>query len=366
MSSAEESYSRLYEAPGASIAKASKSKTAAVRKMVADSVRLVEDLPLETLKGIAPAIAEARAELEKGLAKWLKEAPAAGDRFTAHQMRRALIQLREAQAAINRIGPSLGSSLLAGNVEAAGLSGKMLYAEIGRLDKVFGGSGFAVQRMSIPISSELVDINKWLIRRMERSAARYSINNSFVIRKQLQVSVLKGDSMLDMVKRITKFLPDSGIAADWAGDLAKGILRGPTARAERLIRTELSNAYSAHKQSVIKDFAASVDEQVFNRWDASSDRHCILCEELDGDTVVPGEPFSSGHIHPPRHPYCRCVIIPWMEHWPEIKPLKPLDTKVTKRHRLGKAVVTRGGTARETRIALEKERERNQAIPEEG
>ena len=106
-----------------------------------------------------------------------------------------------------------------------------------------------------------------------------------------------------------------GLTSSVAADMAKGFLRGPAYEAERLIRTELANAYGAHHQRGIEDFAEGEEEKVLKRWDASRDRHCALCHALDGETVEVDETFSSGHMYEPRHPNCRCVVIPWMEHW---------------------------------------------------
>ncbi len=360
-----ESYAARYEAPGKAIVKASKSSVRSVRRLVAEVVRDVETLPDTSIRKLAPIIGRAHAELEKGLAKWLETAPAAGDRFTAHQMRLALRQLRAARQAILDISPKLRDALFVGNVEAAGLSSRMLSREIARLSQLFGTEELGLARLNLPMAAELVERNSWLLSRFDRSIKRYGERSFTTIRNKLAVGVLKQENMIQLITRVAGYTPAAKAAGPgWAKDMAKGLIRGPAYNAERLIRTELANAYNAHHQESIHDFAedqAVGGQEVMKRWDASADRRCALCDAVDGEQVPTHEPFSSGDMYPPLHPNCRCVAIPWMDHWPEIKQLKPLNTETTRRFApghptTGKPVVTPGGTAVETRRALRQEK----------
>ena len=103
-----------------------------------------------------------------------------------------------------------------------------------------------------------------------------------------------------------------------------------------------------HVDHVLEDWAEEQPDAM-KRWDASSDRHCELCRELDGQTVGVDEPFSTGHMHGPRHPNCRCIVTPWMKGWKKVKPLRRGPSK---------PVVTRGGTAKETNRVIERRRRR--------
>ena len=78
------------------------------------------------------------------------------------------------------------------------------------------------------------------------------------------------------------------------------------------------------------------------RWDASFDgRRCPACADLDGRIVeisgefkarwktAGGKSRQTTVERPPLHPNCRCVLVPWMDDWPdsdwdtEPPPLEP-------------------------------------------
>jgi len=58
--------------------------------------------------------------------------------------------------------------------------------------------------------------------------------------------------------------------------------------------------------------AAAADERKdeFKRWITSPDeRLCEVCDGNENDGVIPiNESFSSGHMHTPAHPNCRCTV----------------------------------------------------------
>ena len=88
--------------------------------------------------------------------------------------------------------------------------------------------------------------------------------------------------------------------------------------AERLVRTELINAYGETQVRALED-ANREDYGWLKRWDASNDRRtCPWCGELDGNTVAPEDTFYGGYDHPPAHPCCRCAVVAWRKEWPEI------------------------------------------------
>jgi SPP1 gp7 family putative phage head morphogenesis protein len=85
--------------------------------------------------------------------------------------------------------------------------------------------------------------------------------------------------------------------------------------AERLIRTEVANAYTEQMTDAIETLADENDVVMMKRWDATIDRvTCEECDELHGDTVEVDEEFSGdGGDGPPAHCNCRCTITVWIE-----------------------------------------------------
>jgi hypothetical protein len=52
-------------------------------------------------------------------------------------------------------------------------------------------------------------------------------------------------------------------------------------------------------------------------WDATLDKRvCRRCLAADREVVDWGDSFIIGVTQPPAHTRCRCVMRPWMEHWP--------------------------------------------------
>lgn len=85
--------------------------------------------------------------------------------------------------------------------------------------------------------------------------------------------------------------------------------------AERIVRTELVNAYNSAQLADLEAMDAE-DTGYMKQWDAANDRRvCILCHSLDEEVVALNENFSGGVPHPPRHPHCRCAIKPWRKEW---------------------------------------------------
>jgi hypothetical protein len=53
-------------------------------------------------------------------------------------------------------------------------------------------------------------------------------------------------------------------------------------------------------------------------WDSMLDKRvCSRCAAADRQVVAWHELFIIGVAEPPAHSRCRCVIRPWLEHWPE-------------------------------------------------
>ncbi len=79
------------------------------------------------------------------------------------------------------------------------------------------------------------------------------------------------------------------------------------ARATLIARTETASAYSrgsilAYQQSgqvAAVEWLATLDSE-------TSDE----CRALHGTRAALGEAFADGTLHPPRHPRCRCTIVP--------------------------------------------------------
>lgn len=81
-------------------------------------------------------------------------------------------------------------------------------------------------------------------------------------------------------------------------------------RSDLIARTETASAYS--KGSLLAFEESGVVRAV--EWLATlDDQTSPECEALHGTRAKLGDAFADGTLHPPRHPNCRCAIIPIVE-----------------------------------------------------
>jgi len=81
-----------------------------------------------------------------------------------------------------------------------------------------------------------------------------------------------------------------------------------TARAEAIARTETAAAYS--RGSLLAYEESGVVGAV--EWLAGPDE-CPECAALSGTRAPLGATFADGTPHPPKHPNCRCTLLPVLE-----------------------------------------------------
>jgi SPP1 gp7 family putative phage head morphogenesis protein len=106
-------------------------------------------------------------------------------------------------------------------------------------------------------------------------------------------------------------------AAAQARAASAAIFRGARAKAERVVRTEVLNAYNTYSVDLIREVAKE-DDRILKRWDAMFDgRLCGDCRSMHGIAIPVAEkfPFPSGESAPPLHPHCRCTTVIWRSDW---------------------------------------------------
>jgi SPP1 gp7 family putative phage head morphogenesis protein len=106
-----------------------------------------------------------------------------------------------------------------------------------------------------------------------------------------------------------KLLAQGAARGDSADTIAASIrgLLSSVSRARMIATTELARAVSASA-------AAGYKNRGYNAliWStADDDRVCPICDANEaGGPVEHGQPFPSGDIYPPGHPWCRCAVLP--------------------------------------------------------
>lgn len=100
-------------------------------------------------------------------------------------------------------------------------------------------------------------------------------------------------------------LPARNSIGDLAAKLAN-VLDNPS-RAKMVAHTEMARAQSA---ATVESYESTgVRERSWLGLDDA--KECPLCDANGAEGGVPmGEPFSSGDMAPPAHPWCRCALVP--------------------------------------------------------
>lgn len=246
----------------------------------------------------------AEAELSKSLKEWRKKVQNGEDRFTHKHLRTTLLQTKTAIDLIKTAGVELERNLKNGNTEAFSLAIKHTEMEFYGLNDAYG---VPFRPINIDLAATIVTEQKLVMDRFRKYSKKYTSDMESHIKKNLAIGVIKGETIDQLVKRLMRN----------TGDMGKGLMKLPKASADRIIRTELLNAYNEKHNDSIK-VLAEVHDDIKKRWDASLDRRvCELCRSLEGQVVDPDGNFSGGINHPPAHPNCRCTVVTWSAFWEE-------------------------------------------------
>ena len=288
------------------------SPRAQVRRVLDETLHSMQNLERPALLRILPVLASAQKEVEKDLRHWL--ASHSGETFTAARYKNALAVLNRAiheaeikaavehslkDAAKKHIGP-----LSLHNVQREWVS----------LATIFDG---VAQPLAFEEAAILAEGKRILWPRFESSAQRYAGSIGEKTRFQLAVSRSRGETIDELTRRLQAKLPH--------------VFHGERWDAERLARTECSNAAAEYHHEALVE-AAKDDDQLMERWDATHDgRLCPMCASLDGQVVALDEDYVADWVtfskkgsrshhervgHTIAHPQCRCPRSPWRETWP--------------------------------------------------
>lgn len=214
------------------------------------------------------------------------------------------IQL-ETETAIRTLEMKANMAFIGTQRDAADLAVDHLGSEIGALSKAFDGHALAV---NLDAAKVLADPGQALLaNHFESSVQRYGIDLLNDVRRRLFVGLRAGDSVGDIVSNV------SG-------------MRGPFAtvgrsNAERLVRTETSQAYGGAQHAAIKEAAHKVPG-LKKVWLHVGSYLCKACGPLHGTerpidgtwTITVGKK-TRRVAHAPGHPNCTCRVSAMKPSW---------------------------------------------------
>lgn len=295
----------------------------------------LERLSEASLRAVAPALKEARAELQRDLARWLSTHADGKERFTAFRYRQALAQIDAALKKVADLEPKLVSVLEAQGRTAGTLATGHIVKQLDKYSKLFEGAAYP---LPLDQAAAIAEGRSLMIPRFRTSTARYAGAVRDDIKQQLAVGVLKGETLDELTDRLVKLGGPKGLVAlrGVAGEpgakvelITEGLFRRYRWWAERVVRTEVLSAYNTVADESLEQLAKH-DGELRRRWNSAADwRLCSICYGLDGLVVDVGQSFK-GYDSAPAHPNCRCNVGPWKDAWePESAPLRPRRADAT-------------------------------------
>lgn len=307
----------------------SAAATAEVRALIAQQADLIDALDKGAMRALLPAMVDARNEMAQGLAAWLRTAPDGNERYTAQRHRKALLILQTAIDRAVALGHDVQDTLVENGKAATRLSVRNLTEQVARFGEVFGET---VTPIDLDTAAMLAKGDRLRYRHYKNSAARYAGQVGEDIRHQLAVGVASNETFAQLKARLVKLGGPSGLVytrgkkgddGAVAEQIAEGLFRRHRYWAERLVRTELIEAYNqGHSDSIdlLNDSRdADTTDEYLKRWDSSLDKRiCPICRGLDRTVARVGGKFRGGYDHPPAHPNCRCVLVAWHADWGDI------------------------------------------------
>lgn len=122
-----------------------------------------------------------------------------------------------------------------------------------------------------------------------------------LIKETIEIGLARGEGAGDLMRRLV--------------DPAKGAFKMTQRKAEMRARTISNDLVNAGKQASYRDFRDKFpDLGLNNQWyNISDSRSSEVCKGLNGEVRSIGAPFSSGHLRPPAHPFCRSTLLPTLE-----------------------------------------------------
>lgn len=302
------------------------------------------------MRDLMPALVDAEKEVHQALTEWLAEAKDGDKRFTAHEYRRVLAQLRKARKAgkeqwrreepewTERLEYNLERSLRRSAKGSAALAAGHVEDELATFSTVFGE---ALGPIPIDTAAIMARGERALVPRFRTSAKRYGAGVWGDIKHQFAVGMVRNETIDQLTNRLQRLGGPKGRVAlvgvkGEPGSRVESISEGLFARyrhwAERVVRTETINAYNVQADETLSE-AHSIDPEIQRRWDASLDsRLCAQCQSLHGVIVEENEDFPGGIRHPPAHAQCRCAVVAWHKEWDQDE-LGDTDRELEEYHR---------------------------------
>jgi len=257
----------------------------------------VQSLEEKAAERLAKAYRESRRRLQDRLLS------IPGDKFTAQQLRGALVQI---DTALEFMASDLSSQLIDSADLVARAGAENLVSEINRFDDHFLGAVTPINVNAVAIAS---DTNNLLINKYQSSLESYSQEVRSQLAQALTNAAIEQVPYSEIIRRVGQFF----IAEEW--------------KIHRLARTELHQVYNLSKMKSMERLAAGaipdLKKTLIHPMDSRTGKDSKYANKLN--LIVPiNEPFrykwqgqERVYMTPPDRPNDRSILVPYRDSYGE-------------------------------------------------
>lgn len=260
------------------------------------------------LRGVKKLYQDAESDLK---ARLLSVAPS--DQSVSAVQLRAL--LAQTEAVLERLNGDIRKHLQDTGRTAAEMGATHGVREFKVLAKKFKGTTPILNVEKASVLRGMVDnVDSSLLRRHRLQSGQHSLQTVAAVERQLTVGAMTQKPLSEMVDELTA---------------KTGPLRDQRAKAETIVRTEMSYAHNAGKHETLveveKEIEGPLKRRLLETFDDRTGDDSFL---IHGQTVGVNEPFNwkrkvrgswviEQFMFPPNRPNDRSVVIPWDPEWDE-------------------------------------------------
>lgn len=285
-----------------------------LKDSIAQNRAAIKMITVPDLVQLKPVLEQLREKTAASYAQLLKNSEM--QKFTTTQYASMMVQLDDAlKLTQGKLITAANSDLSTESKEAMKLSIEKMRAMVEAQQKKFKG---VVTSLNLPVASVVASADKSLMMRHANSAKRYGGRVGTLIRNDIAIGVIRGETPDQIAKRIlgSDYNVVKGKSATKQADaIGDKLLLRNEADARRLVTTEIAHAYATAQEIELAEMEKD-DPGWQKEWDAKNDmKTCINCRSLNGKRTRPGGNFPGGVHNPPLHPHCRCTTRPVRREW---------------------------------------------------
>lgn len=290
--------------------RATKAQVAAYQKLAAANVVESARLPEAAARSARAVMGGVKRETAKGIGKWMKaqdpkETMDAGKLAALQRDLRGKVKGRATYPWEQHVRNGLNDTLATYVERTSSTAAHHAFEEARFFDRVLQGPA-----VRLPTAKTIAETTgEALAERLDGAVERTVERISRDLKNRLASAVVDEEPIESMVSRIggaeARALLDASELEAAGEAVGESLVEMAESYVERMVKTEVGNAYNAAKGEAIDEIAQENEDEyiTLKRWDATLDNAtCDECHDLHEVTIELDEEFEGGLDQPPAHP----------------------------------------------------------------